>query len=132
MGGYPIASLGDLTLHLVHYKTVEEAEASWIRRVPRIDGEHMFLLMNDRNDCTYEDLQHFEALPYENKVVFTHREYPELKSAFYLPGSENDDFVKPTMNFMRQFGIYRYYDQFDFVHWFNTGEAKRSEHYLKR
>ena len=32
---YPLAQLGDITLHLVHYKTVEEAQNKWRERAMR-------------------------------------------------------------------------------------------------
>ena len=66
----------------------------------------------------YEDLQAFDNLPYPNKVVFTHKPYPELKSAFYIKGFENEGEVGDLFTFSGWNGE-KYYDQFDYVSWFN-------------
>ena len=38
---YPVAMLGDITLHLVHYSSVEEAQKIWDRRKERINKNHI-------------------------------------------------------------------------------------------
>ena len=53
-----------------------------------------------------------------NKVVFTHKPYPELKSAFYIKGFENEGEVGDLFTFSGWNGE-KYYDQFDYVSWFN-------------
>ncbi len=55
---------------------------------------------------------------YPNKVVFTHKPYPELKSAFYIKGFENENEVGDLFTFSGWNGE-KYYDQFDYVSWFN-------------
>lgn len=35
---YPIAKLGDITLYLVHYKTVQDAQIKWKERSERFKG----------------------------------------------------------------------------------------------
>lgn len=113
------ASLGDLILFLVHYDSVEQAREEWIRRRVRINKENLFIMMNDRNLCTEEEIREFDNLPFKNKVCFTHIPYPQYSSTFYIHGSENDQFLKPLTNYVPKFGIRRYYDQFDYVSWLN-------------
>ena len=78
-------------------------------------------MMTDKDGgkgAKYEDLQAFDSLPYPNKVVFTHKPYPELKSAFYIKGFENEGEVGDLFTFSGWNGE-KYYDQFDYVSWFN-------------
>lgn len=81
-GSYPIAVLGDIELHLLHYHgTEDEIKDKWKRRVQRIDWEHLLVKFNDQNGCTQEDIEAFFALPYKNKLFFTckHNENNELR-----------------------------------------------------
>ena len=116
---YPIGFLDDVKVYFVHYKSEDEVVAAWTRRTQRINKEKLFVLFSDREGCTYEDLKFFDALPYKNKIVFTHVPYPDIKSAFYIKGFENENCVGNLIEWKpREFGK-RYYDDFDFVSWFN-------------
>lgn len=118
---YLTAMCGDLRLFLVHYHSVEQAKIEWERRKIRVNFNSIFFLMNDRNGCTEEDIRAFDELPYENKVCFTHKPYPQYQSTYYISGSENDACLKSLMNYTPKWWIKRYYDQFDFVAWLNEG-----------
>ena len=110
-----------ISVSLVHYPSVEQCQKEWIRRRDRVNKKNMFFVMNDRNYCTEEDIKAFDALPYDNKVCFTHVRYPQYKSTYYISGSEKDNYLKSVMNYVHQWWIKRYYDQFDFVTWLNNG-----------
>ena len=71
-------------------------------------------------------LQAFDSLPYPNKVVFTHKPYPELKSAFYIKGFENEGRSGRFIYFSGWNGE-KYYDQFDYVSWFNQNKSLRCD-----
>lgn len=118
---YLMASLGDLKMFLVHYSSVEQCRDEWIRRRERVNKDNMFFVMNDRNFCTEKEIREFDELPYNNKVCFTHKKYPQYKSTYFISGSEADDFLKGVMNYVHPLWIKRYYDQFDFVDWLNHG-----------
>lgn len=119
---YPVARLGDLTLHFMHYETAQEAEAAWTRRKARINWDNLFVLMTDKDGCTEETLRAFDALPYKNKAVFTHLPYPEIKSAIYIPGFEGESEVGNCDAFIKLSSGKKYFDAFDYVKWFNEGE----------
>lgn len=117
---YPVGMLGDLTFHFVHYPSFAEAVSAFRRRVQRIDYENLFVILSERDGCTYEDLQEFDGLPYKNKVVFTHLPYEKIQSAFYIEGFETEDSLGNIITWDKIIGK-RIYDRFDFVEWFNHG-----------
>ncbi|WP_439294150.1 DUF1919 domain-containing protein [Lonepinella sp. BR2882] len=115
---YPVGQLADLRIYFVHYHSEQQAKQKWQERTKRINMDNLFIIMTDRDGCTYQHLQQFEALPFVHKVVFTHKPYPELKSAFYIKGFEQQDQVGDLFDYSGLLGK-KYYDQFDYVSWFN-------------
>lgn len=79
-----------------------------------------FFMGAERGDCTYETIQHFDKLPYTNKVIFTHIEYPEIKSAYYIKGFDEEPQLGNLLEFKSQFLKRRYLDDFDYVSFFNS------------
>lgn len=125
---YPVGKLGDVTIYFQHYDSFEQAKEKWNERKTRINKDNLFVLFTDRDGCTYEDLVEYDSLPY-NKVVFTNKPYPEIKSSFYIKGFENLDSVGHCFEYMPGKKI-KYYDQFDYVKWFNKGVIKRKRYGL--
>lgn len=116
---YPIGVLDDVRVYFQHYKTEEEALNKWNYRKSRINYNNLFVLFSDRDGCTYDDLIEFDKLSIRNKVVFTNRPYPEIKSAFYIKGFKDQSSVGMCYEFMPDKPYMKYYDQFDYVKWFN-------------
>ena len=116
---YPVGNIDDITIHFMHYKSFDEARSKWIERSGRVDMNNLFLMFTDRNDCTIDDLKAFDALPYEHKVVFTHIPHPEIKSAYYIKGFENETEVGILSDFKPGFFRRRYLDDFDYVSFLN-------------
>ena len=118
--GYPVARLGDIKLYLKHYKTVEEAQIAWDRRKGRINWDKLFFIMTDRNCCSEKALSEFDRFVTQNHypgVVFTHIPHPDLKSSFYLAGSEHEPFVPVMIQFVGL--LRRRMGQFDWIRWIN-------------
>lgn len=116
---YPCGMIGDVEIRFNHYKTFEEARAKWEERKKRIDWDNLFIIGIDGDDCTYESIQRFDALPYPNKVIFTHKPYPEFPSAHYLPGFEDRESVYRPTDFTGGKLIRRHMDQFDYISFLN-------------
>ncbi len=115
---YPIGLLGEIKIHFMHYETFEEAAKKWYERVNRINKRNLYIVMNEGKGCRYEDLVKFDKLPFPFKVVFTHKPYPVIKSAYYIKGFED----KESCDFLfeyRKRRIERYYEQFDYVSFLN-------------
>lgn len=116
---YPIGLLGDVRIYFQHYGSEEEARNKWDERKKRINYNNLFILFSDRDGCSKDDLIEFDKLPYKNKIVFTNREYLDIKSAFYIRGFEKEQSVGMCMAFTSSWSYKKYFDQFDAVSWFN-------------
>lgn len=124
---FPTGKLADIEIRFNHYETFEEAVNKWEERKKRINWDNLFILGIDGDNCTYETIQRFDKLPYDNKVIFTHIPYPQFKSAYYIPGFENEDGVGVLLYFKKQLLIRRYLDNFDYVSFLNGEGIKRRE-----
>ncbi len=112
----------DIKIYFQHYKTEEEAKAKWNERAKRMDYDKLFILFTDRDGCTEQDIVEFDNLPYKNKVIFVNKPHPNIKSAVYIRGFENDGCVGPCMAYKSKISYKKYYDDFDYVEWFNLAE----------
>ncbi len=118
---YPVGKLGDLTIYFQHYHSESEAKEKWMKRTSRMKKDNLFLLMTERGTCTYQDLLDFDRLPFQHKIVLTHKHYPEIKSSYYIKGFEKEDELGILSDYVKnQLLGKRYYDQFDFINWFNN------------
>lgn len=118
--GYPAGMLGDIRINFVHYENFEKAIRKWNERKKRIKWDNLFLIGMERQGCTYETLLRFDKLPYKNKVIFTHLEYPEIKSAYYIKGFEGELEIGNLLEFKNQFLKRRYLNDFDYVSFLNV------------
>lgn len=116
---YPVGMLDDVNIYFQHYESREEARQKWENRTRRMDFEKLYVLFSDRDGCSYQDLCDFEALPFSHKAVFTHIPYPELPSAVYIPGWENEECVGLCSEYVSHFSGRKHYDAFDYVKWIN-------------
>lgn len=116
---YPIGFLDDVKIHFMHYENKEEAKTTWEKRRSRINYDNLFIMMTDRDGCTENIIDRFNKLPYKNKVIFTNKKYEQYPAAFHIKGFENDSNVGQLNEFSNSFGK-KYYDQFDYVKWFNN------------
>ncbi len=120
---FPVVLINDITLYCVHYNTFEEVVDCWQRRKERIQWNNMYLIMAERDGCSYEELLEFDKLPYKNKVVFVHKPMPEIKSAVYIKDIEmkekNGHKVKVLTDWKGKYSTKRYIDDFDYVNFLN-------------
>lgn len=124
----PVARLGDLYYRFTHYQMPEEKiRAIWNKRKARINWDNIYVVLCEKKGCTLEHMKIFETLSYKYKVIFTCHNYPDLKYGFHVKGFEKigyiDNLLKdvPTLFPISK----KYYDQFDFVTWFNTGKIQK-------
>ena len=128
---YPVALLKstngnhkDLEINFLHYKSFEDAKKSWETRKRRINTNNLFIIVTIAGLPYDEELyMRCENLPCKNKVFFVNHpvdstKYPHF---FYVKGFEKQTGLGNIMTYMNLNGQ-RYYDQFDFVKWFNKGK----------
>lgn len=123
-GKCPVGLLGDVKINFVHYDTFEEGRKKWQERKSRINWDKIFIVGTEKDGCSYEVLQRFDNLPYKNKVIFTHKEYPEFPSAFYIKGFEEKEELGVLTNYKKQLFKRRYLDDFDYVEFLNRAFEK--------
>lgn len=117
---YPIGLLKDIKIYFQHYSSQEEAYKKWNERKNRINYHNLFVVFTDRDGCTIEDIKEFDNIEsIKNKVVFTHSRINGIDSAVYIKGFENKNEVGHLYEYMTPRKIKKYYDQFDYVRWFN-------------
>ena len=135
--GYPVAMLGDITLYCKHYATFEEAKISWDKRKKRINWNHIYFIMTDRDfippvsvtksvcACNEEVIKRFNNLPFHNKVCIVQNEkYVKKYSACrqLVKGCDTNcvgiitDIIGLTGKRM-----YQYVKNFDYVEFINNG-----------
>jgi uncharacterized protein (DUF1919 family) len=80
-------------LHFLHYKTQEDAEKKWNRRIKRINEKKLIFKFSDGYLATDIHIENFDALPYKNKICFTAKPYTNLKSIVYMDRFKNENNV---------------------------------------
>jgi len=91
---YPIGILhNDIELHFLHYKTPEDAQDKWNRRVKRINANKLIFKFSDGNLSTETLIREFDALEHKNKICFTSKPYAGCKNVIYMSRFKNNDAV---------------------------------------
>lgn len=113
---YPVGEFETgVRLYFMHYQDFDDAVSKWRERCARIDKSKLYIMMVERDGCVFDDLVAFEELPFENKVVFTHKDYNGIKSSYKIDGFENDECVGQLHYVKSNLTGKRYIDQFDYV-----------------
>ncbi|WP_343347211.1 DUF1919 domain-containing protein [Terrisporobacter petrolearius] len=116
---FPCGMLKDIKIRFNHYQTFQEAIRKWNERKTRINWDNIYILGIDGDNANYSSLKKFDSLPYDNKVIFTHKNYPEIGSAYKIDGFEDEIEVGVLIHFRKKFFIRRYLDDFDYVSFLN-------------
>ena len=114
---YPIGVIDGMKLYFQHYESEEEAAKKWNERRARVNYDNMYFILQERENTSIETLKAFDELPYEHKIMFTHKPYDGLKNVYYMKGFENDNGAMNLLHVVSP--IKRRVDEFDFVEWFN-------------
>ena len=123
---YPKAKIDDITLNLVHYNSFEEAKLKWNERKVRINYDNIFVIACQRDGWTRQQIEEFDKLHYKNKVIFTTKEMQNFDSAYHIQNTdcENENMIINIMTYKDDFSGKRWFDDFDFVSFFNNGLSK--------
>lgn len=99
---YPIALLGDVELHFLHYKSEEEALNKWSRRLKRINYNNILFKFSDNDLCCKSYIEEFSKLEYDNKICFTAGNY-KFNSVIRLSEFDNKDHVEGEWSVSRNY-----------------------------
>ena len=116
---YPVGKLGDIPIHFLHYNNFAEAKVKWDRRKIRINFGSLYFILVERDGCTLEDIEKFDNLCFENKLVLTAGVYPAFKSTFQLQSYKSSLEVGDCTSFVARRLGFRHMYQFDFIGWLN-------------
>jgi uncharacterized protein (DUF1919 family) len=114
---YPIGVLGDIEIHFMHYKSEEEAQEKWSRRLRRINLDNLFVVFSDGDEFKEEYLERFEKMPYKNKIFFSSKPRNQAQTTVFI----RDYADAPVVYDMTKNRKYEKY--IDLVKWLN-GEQK--------
>lgn len=119
--GYPVCKIDDILFYAVHYKTFDEFLVKWEKRKERVNYDNIFVIMNERDNCSYEIIKKFDKLKYKNKVIFTLKEYKDISSSFQIkvPDKSHKDWIISLTEFKSFFSFKKYFDKFNFIAFFN-------------
>lgn len=86
---YPIGVLDEkVEIHFLHYHSEEEAATKWHRRAERVNMDDLLIIGMDQNLCTAKDVEDFEDLEFEKKIMFSTHQNPSCPSNIYIPEFE--------------------------------------------
>lgn len=115
---FPIARIDDIEVNFVHYKTPEECIEKWRKRAARIAWDNIFILATNHDGMCHDDcMERFDKLPYQNKIMFVTKDYPQYKWAIPIRQFKNRFQCRVTVSFADMKG-HRYYETaFDVAKW---------------
>ena len=97
---YPIGLLNkEVELHFLHYTSKEDALEKWNRRLEKMNFERLIFKFSDTNQCKDESIIAFDKLDLPNKVCFTAKQFPQLKSVVYLEKFQGQEGVLDEWKF---------------------------------
>ena len=124
---YPIGLLPDgIEIHFQHFTNEQGARTKWNQRVKRMNMSNLFITFTDRDLCDEVLLRQFDKMQFRNKVCFTAKEYPSVKSSFWITEYQNQPYVGDMYT---EFDILK--RNFNYIEWLNGGkETNISASYL--
>ena len=126
---FPIGVLhntfGEVRIYFMHYRSFKEAKEKWEERTRRIDYDNTFIIMDVGLDGSNEIFEQFDRVTHPNKVVLTNSIVNNVRSYFPMTFYNKRYFPGKILTYKNWFSTKRYLDEFDYVHFLNTGEVHR-------
>lgn len=118
--GIPVGMLDDIMIHFTHYRNNEEAAKKWEERKKRINKDNLYVILNDRDGVTEEQIRALSALDCKNICVFSSKKYNDLPYVYYLPKYQHDKCVGNLLKRSKLTGLREFEKCFDYVAWLNS------------
>ncbi|MBQ9115146.1 MAG: DUF1919 domain-containing protein [Clostridia bacterium] len=113
---FPVLLLGDIKIYCVHYHSNKKAIQKWVERAKRVNYDDIRVIMSGLPWQNEDIVRRFEALPYKKMVV---TDYPDAPQKDYVKKIVTNRGKTATLFNYKNFKGQRYYDQVDFVEFFN-------------
>ena len=128
VGECPLAILSsdgvdDITINFTHYKDNESSEKKWHERFERIDYDNIFILLQERDGITKNDIIKLSNLKVRGIVVFTCNQYDDIPYSVYMDKYHMDGEVGNILQKNHLSGTREYEKFFDFVKWFDEADG---------
>ncbi len=119
------SSINGVKIYGQHYDSFKQLKDKWDQRSKRINWDNIYVFFIERDGATKSNLLDFDKLPY-NKVVFTKKNYSDVKSSLVIPKSYDNEHneVNTLCDNLNRFTGLKYIDKFDYVNFFNNNEIK--------
>jgi uncharacterized protein (DUF1919 family) len=116
---YPIATLDDVEVHFLHYKTEAEAQAKWNKRKAKVNYENLFLFFSDSDEEPFKEeyLSRYLRLQYQ-KLFFSKAPHQSSPEVIHVEG------IGPGRGNLHGW-IYMVERYVDFVRWLNRESSFR-------
>lgn len=80
----PIARLGDVEICFLHYENEEEARRKWETRAKCVNYNNLIFKFSEMNECSEEDIEEFDSLRADKKILFVSEKYNHYSSAVVI------------------------------------------------
>lgn len=127
--GVPVGILGDMKIHFTHYRTNEEALEKWNERKKRVNLDNLYVLFNDKDGITEEQIRSLVNLKCKNLCVFTSKEYPDLSYTFCVKKYLGKPCVGNLLKKSKFTGLREFEQVFDYVKWLNSTKDEKINYY---
>ena len=112
-----------ITINFDHYSNFTEDKKKWIERSKRINYDNIYIMMEFYDGIHKEELiDLFKKIPYEHKMILTHRKHEQSYTTAINCFYGNLDMNEIGGKIFRYNGLTgkRYYDEFDYVSFLNN------------
>jgi len=111
---YPVTRLNDMRIHMVHYRSYEEAKDAWDRRKERIVWDNLLFIFHDWHFLLKKDeIDAFLRIKHRNKLCL-------LSKSFYNFESGDPIVFLKEDSLLASYPLRLIEDHFDFVTWINN------------
>lgn len=121
---FPVGLLYDIKIYFMHYQTFDEAKDAWYRRFNRINNDNLCFILVQGDDCKEKEIREFLSFQAKGKKILLLNHDFNLENTFYIKGFEDCNSLGNIIEYDTSKIGMRYFDQFDFISFFNKAKEK--------
>ena len=113
---YPVAYLNDIRLFFMHYDSEAEARDAWERRKARINYDNLYIILQDTDGITDEDIKELKNVHCRNIVVLSNKQREKGETPDYIKTIKTDK----KFTDKDKYGMRVFEKKWDYVDWLNS------------